>query len=71
MDRGDQEGGRCESGTEDDGSGYSRGVMNAVMEHGSKEKRRGKTGLKYRGKQNGNKREKRLSSELFLLYCRH
>ena len=65
MDRGDQEGGKTESGTEDDGSGYSRGVMNAVMEHGSKEKRRPKTGLKYRqGKQNGNKREKRSSSKL-------
>ena len=65
MDRGDQEGGKTESGTEDDGSGYSRGVMNAVMEHGSKEKRRPKTGLKYRqGKQSGNKREKRSSSKL-------
>ncbi|KAI6650239.1 FH1/FH2 domain-containing protein 3 [Oopsacas minuta] len=61
VDRADQDGTKSESGPEDDGSGYSRGVMNAVLEH-CKEKKKPRTGVKYRqAKQNGNRREKRNS----------
>lgn len=58
----DGEGAKSESGAEDDGTGYSRGVMNAVLEH--RKEKKPKTGAKYRNKQNGNRREKRNSSKL-------